>query len=150
MTTKGESNRGIWIATAVISLVIIIGGFFAWRFLLDPPPAPPLALVVPTAAVDAGSAPVNLDEGDALLRDAAGELSTEATFVEWLGQPDLVRRLVSATFAVSQGESPRPLLAFLSPRGLFTVDEVFGGWKVAQHKHFDDNGVFDQIYTAGK
>jgi sulfate transport system substrate-binding protein len=33
---------------------------------------------------------------------------------------------------------------------LFTIDEVFGGWKVAQRKHFDDNGVFDQIYTAGK
>ena len=33
---------------------------------------------------------------------------------------------------------------------LVTVDEVFGGWKKAQKAHFDDNGVFDQIYTAGK
>jgi len=28
----------------------------------------------------------------------------------------------------------------------FTVDEVFGGWQQAQKAHFDDGGVFDQIY----
>jgi sulfate transport system substrate-binding protein len=31
------------------------------------------------------------------------------------------------------------------PLELFTVDEVFGGWKAAQQKHFDDGGIFDQI-----
>ncbi|MFJ5762034.1 sulfate ABC transporter substrate-binding protein [Neobacillus sp. NPDC093182] len=29
---------------------------------------------------------------------------------------------------------------------LFTIDEVFGGWKNAQKIHFDDGGVFDEIY----
>jgi sulfate/thiosulfate transport system substrate-binding protein len=29
---------------------------------------------------------------------------------------------------------------------LFTIDEVFGGWSVAQEEHFNDGGVFDQIY----
>lgn len=33
---------------------------------------------------------------------------------------------------------------------LFTVDQVFGGWKKAQAEHFDDGGVFDQIYTPGQ
>ena len=33
---------------------------------------------------------------------------------------------------------------------LFTIDEVFGGWQKAQKKHFDDGGVFDQIYQVGK
>ncbi len=31
---------------------------------------------------------------------------------------------------------------------LVTVDEVFGGWQKAQKTHFDDGGVFDQIYGA--
>lgn len=31
------------------------------------------------------------------------------------------------------------------PISLFTVDEVFGGWKTAQKTHFDDGGTFDQI-----
>lgn len=29
---------------------------------------------------------------------------------------------------------------------LFTLNEVFGNWRNAQKTHFDDNGVFDQIY----
>ncbi|HEX6901919.1 MAG TPA: sulfate ABC transporter substrate-binding protein [Thermoanaerobaculia bacterium] len=33
---------------------------------------------------------------------------------------------------------------------LFTIDEVFGGWAKAQKTHFDDGGIFDQIYGAGR
>ncbi|NJC87106.1 MAG: sulfate ABC transporter substrate-binding protein [Desulfuromonas sp.] len=33
---------------------------------------------------------------------------------------------------------------------LFTIDELFGGWKPAQTKHFNDGGIFDQIYTPGR
>jgi sulfate/thiosulfate transport system substrate-binding protein len=29
---------------------------------------------------------------------------------------------------------------------LFTIDEVFGGWRQAQKVHFDQGGVFDQIF----
>ena len=31
---------------------------------------------------------------------------------------------------------------------LFTVDEIFGGWKKAQETHFADGGIFDQIYSS--
>ncbi|MCE5186380.1 MAG: sulfate ABC transporter substrate-binding protein [Planctomycetaceae bacterium] len=31
---------------------------------------------------------------------------------------------------------------------LFTIDEVFGGWEKAQQTHFNDDGVFDQIYNV--
>jgi sulfate/thiosulfate transport system substrate-binding protein len=31
----------------------------------------------------------------------------------------------------------------------FTIDDVFGGWSQAQSVHFDDGGVFDQIYQPG-
>jgi sulfate/thiosulfate-binding protein len=30
---------------------------------------------------------------------------------------------------------------------LFSIDEVFGGWDLAQARHFDDGGIFDQIYS---
>lgn len=33
---------------------------------------------------------------------------------------------------------------------LYTVDEVFGGWKSAQKTHFADGGVFDQIYAGSR
>ncbi|KNF08317.1 sulfate-binding protein Sbp [Gottschalkia purinilytica] len=29
---------------------------------------------------------------------------------------------------------------------LFTIDEVFGGWQKAQEEHFNDGGIFDEIY----
>jgi sulfate/thiosulfate transport system substrate-binding protein len=29
---------------------------------------------------------------------------------------------------------------------LFTIDDVFGGWRKAQKAHFDEGGVFDQIF----
>jgi sulfate transport system substrate-binding protein len=34
-----------------------------------------------------------------------------------------------------------------APVKLFTIDEVFGGWGKAQKTHFDDGGIFDQIYV---
>jgi sulfate/thiosulfate-binding protein len=37
-----------------------------------------------------------------------------------------------------------------APVKLVTIDEVFGGWRTAQKTHFDDGGVFDQIYTPGR
>ncbi|MBV8361703.1 MAG: sulfate ABC transporter substrate-binding protein, partial [Deltaproteobacteria bacterium] len=47
----------------------------------------------------------------------------------------------------------RPRLATAAKSGpdfpqikLFTVDGVFGGWQKAQKMHFDDGGLFDQIY----
>jgi sulfate transport system substrate-binding protein len=36
-----------------------------------------------------------------------------------------------------------------APVKLFTIDEVFGGWAKAQKTHFDDGGIFDQIYVPG-
>lgn len=33
---------------------------------------------------------------------------------------------------------------------LFTIGEVFGSWRDTQKKHFDDGGIFDQIYRPGK
>jgi ABC-type sulfate transport system substrate-binding protein len=34
---------------------------------------------------------------------------------------------------------------------LVTIDDkIFGGWQKAQTTHFNDGGVFDKIYLAGK
>jgi sulfate/thiosulfate transport system substrate-binding protein len=33
---------------------------------------------------------------------------------------------------------------------LFSINDVFGDWRSAQKKHFDDGGVFDQIYQPGR
>jgi sulfate/thiosulfate-binding protein len=33
---------------------------------------------------------------------------------------------------------------------LFTIEQVFSGWAAAQKTHFDDGGVFDQIYQRNR
>ena len=33
------------------------------------------------------------------------------------------------------------------PVATFTVDELFGGWRAAQKKHFDDGGIFDSLFV---
>jgi sulfate/thiosulfate transport system substrate-binding protein len=33
---------------------------------------------------------------------------------------------------------------------LFTIDDAFGGWSVAQKTHFADGGTFDEIYRPGR
>jgi sulfate transport system substrate-binding protein len=33
---------------------------------------------------------------------------------------------------------------------LFSIEEILGGWKQAQEKHFKDGGIFDQIYQPGR
>ncbi|MRV74839.1 sulfate ABC transporter substrate-binding protein [Duganella sp. FT92W] len=38
--------------------------------------------------------------------------------------------------------------ASFKPITLQSVDEVFGGWRAVQKKHFDDGGEFDKIYSA--
>ena len=47
--------------------------------------------------------------------------------------------------------SPKVAAAHAStfkPIRLFTVDELFGSWREAQAKHFDDGGQFDRILAA--
>ncbi len=40
--------------------------------------------------------------------------------------------------------------ANFKPITLFTIDDVFGGWRAAQKKHFDDGGEFDRIFQSKK
>ncbi|MGH8806811.1 MAG: sulfate ABC transporter substrate-binding protein, partial [Noviherbaspirillum sp.] len=40
--------------------------------------------------------------------------------------------------------------ALFKPVQLFTVDDVFGGWKAAQKKHFDDGGELDKMFANKK
>jgi sulfate/thiosulfate-binding protein len=37
-----------------------------------------------------------------------------------------------------------------APVKLFKIDDVFGGWAKAQKTHFNDGGIFDQIYQPSK
>lgn len=46
--------------------------------------------------------------------------------------------------------SKKELLKPFKDVELFSVDTVFGGWTKAQKEHFDDGGIFDQMYNPSK
>lgn len=53
-------------------------------------------------------------------------------------------RPVSPEFADAGDMARFPTLS------LVTIDELFGGWKATQAKHFADQGIFDQLYESAK
>lgn len=78
------------------------------------------------------------------------EVSTE--YLEYL-YSDIAQRLAGENYYRPINEN---ILAEFS--GIFNLnlklvkidDDIFGGWENAQKVHFDDGGLFDQIYTGGK
>ena len=51
------------------------------------------------------------------------EIETDDALDEWLSVPGIVQRLAAATWRVSNGESPAPVLGFLNLEGRFAVRE---------------------------
>ncbi|MFO0939184.1 MAG: sulfate ABC transporter substrate-binding protein [Pirellulales bacterium] len=45
---------------------------------------------------------------------------------------------------------PAELLANFPNLKLVRINDVFGSWQAAQKRHFDDGGLFDQIYSPSK
>jgi Protein of unknown function (DUF3014) len=116
-----------WIAVA--SLVAIAGALGAW-WAFTRQPAAITTLPIPTSAptpdaVPATAAPT-LDGYDEQVRTWAAGLSNAKQWLTWLSGPDLVRRLVGALWTVSQGDSPRKFVAFLSPGAPFAVEARAG------------------------
>ncbi len=77
--------------------------------------------------------------------DKRGTRKVATAYLEYLYSPE------GQTLAGDNYYRPRdPKIAAryakqFAPVKLFTIDEVFGGWTVAQKTHFADGGVFDQI-----
>ncbi len=88
----------------------------------------------------------------ALVDKVANKRGTQAVaqaYLEYLYTPEgqeiaarhYYRPRLAATAAKYSAQFPKV--------NLFTIDEVFGGWKKAQATHFGDGGTFDQIYQPG-
>ena len=97
---------------------------------------------------------------DAIILALAGirRLGHEERVGELLGPPTWLSAVGQGALAITtrQGDSATAALvsALDHPATHATTaaerDEVFGGWQKTQKKHFDDGGVYDQIYQVGK
>jgi len=126
MSEPRLTNRTPYVVLGVVVL-LAIGAFIGWR-VYEGRQVPAPVVVAQPQVVDAGvpeptPPPVNLAEGDALLKDGAAALSSDPQLATWLAQPDIIRRLVAAMTQVADGDSPRETLGFLPVTGDFSVVE---------------------------
>ncbi len=79
--------------------------------------------------------------------DKKGTRAVAQAYLEYLYAP-AGQELAARHFYRPVDQKVAAAYAKQFPRiNLFTIDEVFGGWSKAQRTHFNDGGVFDQIYT---
>ncbi len=100
-------------------------------------------IVVPSVSILAEPPVAIVDE----VVDKRGTRQIARAYLEYLYSP-VGQTLAAKHFyrpRIEQGV-PQEFLKRFPKVNLFTIDGVFGGWAKAQKEHFDDGGVFDQIY----
>jgi len=105
-----------------------------------------LEIVVPSMSILA-EPPVTVVDKNAM---SHGAFEVSQAYLEYLYSP-VGQRLAAKHFyrpSVPEHADPNDLARFPKLE-LFTIDGLLGGWKQAQAIHFDDGGVFDQIYAPG-
>lgn len=81
--------------------------------------------------------------------DDRGTREVAHAFLEQLYSPE-AQAIFARNFyrpRYTDGIDPADLEIFPDVK-LVTVGDVFGGWAVAQPTHFDDGGIFDEIYSS--
>ncbi len=80
-----------------------------------------------------------------------GTQEVAKAYLEYLYSPDGQRVAAKHYYRPIAPEHADPADVARFPRlELITIDQVFGGWAKAQKTHFDDGGIFDQIYAPGR
>lgn len=81
--------------------------------------------------------------------DERGTREVATAYLEYLYTPEAQRIIASNYYRPQFPEHADPEDVARFPEvNLFTIDDVFGGWTVAQPTHFADGGVFDEIYSS--
>jgi sulfate transport system substrate-binding protein len=106
--------------------------------------AAPVEIVVPSVSILAEPPVAVVDS----VVDEKGTRAVAEAYLKFLYTPE-GQRIAAAHYYRPRDAGILAEHADIFPAlALFTIDEVFGGWGRAQAEHFDDGGVFDQIYSA--
>ena len=78
--------------------------------------------------------------------DAKGTRALAEAYLKFLYTPEVQDVIGELHYRPRDLDALKKHQASLPPLKLFTIDEQFGGWGVAQKHYFGDGGVFDQLY----
>ncbi len=98
-------------------------------------------IVVPSLSIHA-EPPVAVVEKVA---DKKGTADVAKAYLEYLYSPEAQELIAKHFYRPSDSKVAEKHTSQFPKLNLITIKD-FGGWKAAQKKHFDDGGVFDQIY----
>jgi sulfate/thiosulfate-binding protein len=80
------------------------------------------------------------------IADSRGTRAVAEEYLKHLYSPEGQQIIAKNYYRPRSAEAAAGAPVKFANISLFTIDEVFGGWKKAQAAHFDDGGVFDKIY----
>jgi sulfate transport system substrate-binding protein len=80
------------------------------------------------------------------IAESRGTKAVAEEYLSYLYSPEAQRIIAKHYYRPRLAEAAAAAPVKLVDIKLFTIDEVFGGWKKAQSTHFDDGGIFDKIY----
>jgi len=80
--------------------------------------------------------------------DAKGTRKVAEAYLKFLYTPEAQKLIAHKYYRPSDPKSadPKDLARFPDVKLVSIDDPLFGGWAKAQPKHFDDGGIFDQVY----
>jgi len=79
--------------------------------------------------------------------DKRGTRKVAAAYLDYLYTPEGQEIAAKNFYRPRDAKVAAKYAKQFAPVKLLTVDNDFGGWRTAQKTHFDDGGVFDQIYA---
>ena len=79
--------------------------------------------------------------------DKRGTRKAATAYLEYLYSPEGQEIVAKNYYRPRDAGVAAKYASQFKPVKLLTIDADFGGWRAAQKAHFDDGGVFDQIYA---
>jgi sulfate/thiosulfate transport system substrate-binding protein len=101
-------------------------------------------IVVPSLSVKAEPPVAVVDE----VVDAKGTRKVAEAYLNYLYTPE-AQKIIAHNYyrpVDAKAADPKDLARFPNLKLVSIDDPLFGGWAKAQPKHFDEGGIFDQIY----
>jgi sulfate/thiosulfate-binding protein len=101
-------------------------------------------IVVPSLSIKAEPPVAVVDQ----VVDAKGTRKVAEAYLNFLYTPQAQKLIAHHYYRPSDPKSadPKDLARFADVKLVSVNDPLFGGWAKAQPKHFDEGGIFDQIY----
>jgi sulfate transport system substrate-binding protein len=78
--------------------------------------------------------------------DKHGTRAVAEEYVKYLYSPEAQEIAARHHYRPRDADVAKKHEADLPKLTMLTIDDTFGGWSKAQKLHFDDHGIFDQIY----